>query len=119
MTEINPKINSTQAGQIAKQLDKKDGNEDGKVSASIWNEFVADKGGKEIKYSITLENALKSISTYLYKNANKAGQKVKDLADSWLKKEVEANKTTNPTPVKVQTLLHQQNRFKDRRMPHF
>ena len=100
MTEINPKINSTQAGQIAKQLDKKDGYEDGKISASIWNEFVADKGGKEIKYSITLENAMKSISTYLYKNANKAGQTVKDLAESWLKKEVEANKTANPTPVK-------------------
>lgn len=86
MTEINPKINSTQAGQIAKQLDKKDGKEDGKIAASIWNEFVADKGGKQIKYSITLENAMKSISTYLHKNANKAGQTVKDLADSWLKK---------------------------------
>lgn len=86
MTEINPRINSTQAGQIAKQLDKNDGNEDGKISASIWNVFVADKGGNPIRYSITLENAMKSISTYLYKNANKAGQTVKRFGRFLVKK---------------------------------
>lgn len=99
MTGINPKINSTQAGMIAKELDKRDGTEDGKISNSVWNEFVADKGGKTITQFITLENAMNSITTYLVRNAHKAGQSVKELADSWFNKEVEANKTAGSASV--------------------
>ena len=81
MTGIRPENISNKIADIANALDKKDGQEDGKINASIWNEFVKDKGGKEIKYSISLENAKKSISTYLNR---KAGEAKQDLATNWL-----------------------------------
>ena len=90
MTEIRPENISSKIADIANALDKKDGQEDGKINASIWNEFVKDKGGKEIKYSISLENAKKSISTYLNR---KAGEAKQDLAQTWL----EGVQTTNNT----------------------
>ena len=55
-------LKAASAGTIAMALDAKDGKSDGKISASIWNEFVADKGGKTIQYSINMDNAIKSIS---------------------------------------------------------
>ncbi|MCQ2740417.1 MAG: hypothetical protein MJ237_09385 [bacterium] len=57
-------LNNTLAGSIAKKLDAKDGATDGKISASIWNEFVANKGGNTIKNSISIEEAMESITTY-------------------------------------------------------
>ena len=102
MTEINPLVNSTLAGRIAKELDKKDGKEDGKISASVWNEFVADKGGKQIKYSITVENAMNSITTYAVRNQSNEVP-VDDLAEKWFNKEVEFNKNNPPAPPVVET----------------
>ena len=87
MTPFNfeiPKLQVTGAAGIAQELDKKDGKEDGKISASIWNEFVADKGGKTIQYSISIENARKSISTYLYKNSNTTDESKNNIAAEWL-----------------------------------
>lgn len=88
MTDIKQILNST-ALSIAKNLDKKDGVEDGKIKGSIWNQFVEDKGGNKISENgfISLENARKSITTYLMRNSQELGQTVKNLADNWLSKE--------------------------------
>ena len=77
-------LKAASAGTIAMALDAKDGKSDGKISASIWNEFVADKGGKTIQYSISIENARKSISTYLYKNSNTTDESKNNIAAEWL-----------------------------------
>lgn len=86
MTELNLQKTSgaNMATTIATQLDAQDGKQDGKISAPVWNEFVKDKGGKTIKYSISIENARKSISTYLAKNSQKSGMSTKDLGLNWL-----------------------------------
>lgn len=88
MTDIKQILNNT-ALSIAKNLDKKDGVEDGKINGSIWNQFVEDKGGNKISENgfISLENARRSITTYLMRNSQKLGQTVKNLADNWLSKE--------------------------------
>lgn len=83
MSEVNPLLNSTLAGQIAQKLDAKDGSKDGKISASIWNEFVAGKGGKEINEFIDVEQAMKSITTYAVKGGN-AEKSADSLAGEWL-----------------------------------
>lgn len=88
MTNLNvTNLNNASAATIANVLDAKDGNTDGKIKASIWNEFVADKGGKTIQYEINLDNAVRSITTYLART----GQNVNDLASEWLTKAQESN----------------------------
>lgn len=92
------------ATDIAKQLDQKDNNKgDGKIEASIWNEFVADKDGRQIKNSITLENAIKSITTYLARNAAKTGEAFGDIADKWFNASTEDVEETAPTKETVPT----------------
>ena len=83
MTDVNPLLNSTSAGQIAQKLDAADGTKDGKINASIWNEFVEDKGGKKIKESIDVVSAMNSITTYVVREAKKAGKNVEVLAQEW------------------------------------
>lgn len=80
------KTNSTTlAAQIAKTLDKKDKNgKDNKIEASIWNSFVSDKGGKNIKSYISVNSAIKSITTYLYKQAKEKSTLIKKLGQNWL-----------------------------------
>ncbi|MCQ2739317.1 MAG: hypothetical protein MJ237_03725 [bacterium] len=75
-------LNNTLAGSIAKKLDAQDGATDGKISASIWNAFVADKDGKTIKNSISIENAMKSITTYVVRKAEVG--KRNEMAKGWL-----------------------------------
>lgn len=97
MTEIDKTNLRSMARAIALELDKKDSHgEDGKIEASIWNKFVEDKGGKQIRNSITLENAVKSITTYLAKNAAKTGEVFGDLADKWFNKETAPTEDTAP-----------------------
>ena len=84
MTEVNPLLNSTIAGQIAQKLDAADGTKDGKINASIWNEFAQEHGGKTIKESIDVESAMNSITTYAVRGAKPAGKSVDDLAQGWL-----------------------------------
>ena len=84
---------------IAAQLDSADGKKDNQISASVWNGFVKDKGGKELKYSpyISLENAEKSISQYIYNLHLSSHKSVDDISNEWanaLKKE-EAKKAAN------------------------
>lgn len=83
---ISNNLKSTLAYQIAAKLDAQDGNANGEISASIWNKFVEDKGGKQIKESISLKSAMNSITTYLVRQAKSAGQTVDTLAQDWLGK---------------------------------
>ena len=83
MTEIRQILNSS-AIELANKLDAQDsGGKDEKIEASVWNKFVKDKGGKTIQSSITIENAKKSITTYLCNAAKQAGRSVADVAKSW------------------------------------
>jgi len=88
-------LKAASAGTIAMALDAKDGKSDGKISASIWNEFVADKGGKTIQNSINMDNAIKSISTYLARNAESMKENVNNLASNWLAKVVVPKENEN------------------------
>ena len=90
---------SLYARNIATRLDEKDGNKDNKITASVWNDFVKDKGGKQLKYSpfISLENAQKSISSYIFNLHLSSHTSVEDISNSWTtaidkKAEEKANK---------------------------
>ena len=99
MTEVNPLLNKTIAGQIAQKLDAADGTKDGKINASIWNEFAQEHGGKTIKESIDVETAMNSITTYVVKGAGKAGKAVNDLAQEWLNKDYAPASGSGSAPV--------------------
>ncbi len=83
MTEVNPHLNKTAAGLLAQKLDAQDGTKDGKIEASIWNDFVDDKGGKKIKSSIGIVAAMNSITTYAVRMAKQAKQTATDLCMTW------------------------------------
>lgn len=83
MTDVNPLLNKTAAGLMAQKLDAADGTKDGKINASIWNEFVKDKGGKEVREFINVEAAMNSITTYVVREAKKAGKNIEALAQEW------------------------------------
>ena len=85
MTEINPILKNTSAYKIAENLDKQDGTADGKISASVWNEFVKDKGGKEVSEFIDIEDAMKSITTYAIRGAKVAKTTANELGEKWFK----------------------------------
>ena len=72
MADISKLLNTTAAGQMAQKLDAADGNKDGKINGSIWNQFVENTGGKKISEDgfISVENAMNSITTYVVKNKN-------------------------------------------------
>ena len=97
-------LKAASAGTIAMALDAKDGKSDGKISASIWNEFVADKGGKTIQHSINMENAIKSISTYLARNAESMKENVNNLASNWLAKVVATKENENKPVIAESTV---------------
>ena len=83
MTNVDRLLNTTAAGFIAQNLDEKDGKKDNKISASVWNDFVKDKGGKEVKEFISVEDAMKSITKYLLTEAKKLAKNVDVLAKEW------------------------------------
>ena len=85
--KINLNNIQTAALQLARQLDSADKNEDGKISASIWNDFVADKGGKEVQEYISISDAVKSITTYAAKISKKTGEAMGSLLEYWNTKE--------------------------------
>ena len=91
MTEVN-NINNI-AREIVSNLDKKDGNADGKIEASIWNKFVCKKEGNEINNFIKTDNAIKSVIAYLKRETAKTGQAIEDVANEWLKKVGGGDKT--------------------------
>ena len=99
MAEINPLLNSTSAGKLAQKLDAADGKQDGKISASVWNSFVKDKGGKSIKNYIEVESAMNSLTSYVVKNSKSSGTGTKDLMKSWLGSVEEAEPPKDASPV--------------------
>ena len=83
---ISNNLKSTLAYQIAVKLDAQDGTADGQISKSIWDGFVADKGGRQIEESISLKEAINFIATNLVRQAKTAGKTVDELAKEWLGK---------------------------------
>ncbi len=80
-------IKHTLAGQIVQQLNKKDSKDDEKIEASIWNKFVGELGaGKTIQKSISLDDAVNSVTTYLVRLARQSKVSVDELAAKWLNK---------------------------------
>lgn len=59
------KYRNTEAGQKALELDRADGSEDGRILAKEWNKFAVQYGGKEINNFIEIDDALKSITSYM------------------------------------------------------
>lgn len=64
---------------VFNSLDMKDGS-DGKITASIWNEFADKVGGKHVKNYITWENAYKSIEFYI----KRGGEKIREIMSEHL-----------------------------------
>lgn len=92
MTDINRLLNTTSAGMIAQKLDAKDGAKDGNIKASIWNDFVKEIGtGKEVKDSISIQDAMKSITKYVISKAKEVGKNVETLANEWSNKVGDSN----------------------------
>lgn len=84
--KLNRLLNSTSAGAIAKALDAKDGTVDNQISGSVWNDFVEGKGGKQIgeNGSISVFNAMNSITTYAVRNGQAQGTSANEVANEWL-----------------------------------
>ena len=83
-------LNDTSAGAIARKLDAQDGASDGKISGSVWNNFIdtTNCGGNKIKNYISVENAMKSITTYVVRqSAQYKDKSADDLANEWLNDE--------------------------------
>lgn len=75
----NRQINGSLAGQIALNLDKRDGSADGQISQSVWNEFwdangaANSKGKKENvgQNGVSVQDAFKFIMTRIFNTAKK------------------------------------------------
>ena len=80
------KINSSiLAKQLADSLDESDTRgKNGKIEASVWNEFVKDKGGKKISNYITIDNAIKSLIVYLCRQAKANSRLIVELGQEWI-----------------------------------
>lgn len=108
------------ATQLACLLDEKDKKgKDNKIEASIWNSFVADKGGKQIKRYINVNVAIKSLAKYLYHQAREKGTLIKRLGQDWLdsisivpETKSNKNKKINDPDKKVDTSYSKMNRTK-------
>lgn len=66
------------ANAVFQTLDAKDGKADGKISASIWNDFADKVGGKHINEYITEQNAIKSINAYIKRGGEIVKQAIYD-----------------------------------------
>ena len=67
MTTVNHNNRiSTWEKEYVANLDAKDGKKDGKIQASVWNEYAKEFGAPQIQNFIKLENALKTIPKYGY-----------------------------------------------------
>lgn len=99
MVDINKLLQSTSAGQMAKKLDEADGNSDGMIKGSIWNQFVQGTGGKEISAegSISIENAMKSITTYVVKNMKAQSKSESEIVEEYNTKINNLNGGTSQT----------------------
>ena len=79
--ETNKKINclfSTEAGQMAQEMDAMDGTTDGKISASVWNNYASGHEGRTTiseNGSISVFDAIDSITTYMVREEAEANGK--------------------------------------------
>ena len=100
MTQVNPNA-GTPAYSLAVELDKQDGNEDGKISASVWNRFVADKkykgnNAKTINYFIEVEKARQSITSYALEAVNTVKDTFANVYKTWTEDAKKLNSKANP-----------------------
>jgi hypothetical protein len=80
------------AGELAQTLDGKDKQgKNNKIEASAWNQFVSDKGGKQISNYICIDAAIKSLIVYLCRQAKASGRLISELGQEWI------NTLKNPT----------------------
>ena len=94
---VKKQFNVNPAEVLANNLDWADGKSDKKISASVWNEFVKDKGGKTIENSISEKNAVKSISVYLERESKETGKNKFELMMEWFNKiNKKKSDSTNP-----------------------
>ena len=75
-------LETTSAGQKAKELDKADGVEDGKISASVWNKYAKEHGGNTIKIEISVNDAMNSITTYSVQEAQNKAKNQKEALEN-------------------------------------
>ena len=87
MVDISRLLGTTSAGALGKKLDAADGSEDGWINASIWNQFIQEKGGKTINEKISIVDAMKSITTYAVKAGTQLGSNANAVVDEWIKPE--------------------------------
>ena len=102
----------TLAFQLAHSLDAIDKNgKNGKIEASIWNNYVGDKGGKQIDNYISINNAAKSLAVYLCRQARNKQNLIQQLGLKWIN-EVEQNKSNSDAikNKKVDTSYSKMNR---------
>jgi len=104
---IDPVTSATWSSQLADKLDEADGVKDGKITASIWNNFMAGTGsnGNRINKYITLDRAIVSFNFYKnrkdvgqvdWSDANKLLDDVKDQPGNKMTMDVLASDTTPP-----------------------
>ena len=108
-------INSrTLATQMANYLDENDSNgKNGYIEASVWNNFVTDKGGNKVRRYITVNNAIKSLTIYLCRQAKEKGILIKNLGQDWINTlNTKNNKKTSCSEKKVDTSYSKMNREK-------
>ena len=89
------KINSSiLARQLADRLDESDKKgKNGRIEASVWNEFVKDKGGKTISNYINIDNAIKSLIVYLCRQAKANSRLIVELGQEWINSLSDKSKT--------------------------
>ena len=75
-------METTSAGQKSKELDKADGVEEGKKSASVWNKYAKEHGGKTIKKEISVNDAMNSITTYSVQEAQNKAKNQKEALEN-------------------------------------
>lgn len=87
-------INNTEAGSIAKELDAQDGSVDGRISASVWNEYIDKWGGGHVKENISIKDATNIITKYMVDAIEINKAKTKELID-FVKKFLGVSKITD------------------------
>lgn len=85
---------------IVSKLDEKDGKKNNKIEASVWNEFVADKGGKTIQNCIWADKAEKSVRYYLNKCTSNTDE-CSELVAKWLNNILEDDNKNNKKTMNV------------------
>ena len=79
---MNVNGSNLNANEIFAKLDSMGNGNDGKIEASIWNQFADIAGGNHINNYIEQQSALKSIQTYLSKATSEVKNKIAEYVNS-------------------------------------